>query len=238
MALGDSLYARYDPLGALDRYSEAERLSEGRLPFALARALARCHYDIGLDALAERGAGSAEDHFKEAVSLSERLVASFPDSAQAHFLLAATLGNLAQFKGGKERIALAREVERQSRTAIELDPDFAYPYVALGILYRELAGLSWVEQTWAHLFYGELPKATIDDALALLCRAAELDPLIPFVQHELATTYLRLGDTERGLLHLRQLLVLKPQTSQDIRNQTNARLLLQHMAASGLNAQD
>ena len=128
--------------------------------------------------------------------------------------------------GQRQRIALAREVERHSRAAIAIDASWAYPYISLGVLYRELAGLSWAEQTWARLFYGEVPRASLDEAIELLCRAAAQDPLIPFVHHELATTYFAAGDTTAAISHLRQLLALKPQTTQDIRNQTNARLRL------------
>jgi len=192
--------------------------------------MARTHYDIGLDLLAEpgprSGTESSETHFRLAVASAERLLAAYPESAVAHFMMAATLGNLAQFRGGKERIMLARKVEHHSRAAIAIDSLLAYPYISLGILYRELAGLTWVEQTWARLFYGEVPPASRDEAIELLRRAAALDPLNPFVHHELAQTYLDAGDTESGTAHLRQLLVLRPQTTQDIRNQTNARLWL------------
>lgn len=194
--------------------------------FAVEVGLARTHYDIGLDLLAEPGRELPEAYFRQAVAIAERLIAAYPDSARAHFIMAATLGNLAQFKGGKERVELAREVERHSRAAMAIDTSWAYPYISLGVLYRELAGLSWAEQTWARLFYGEVPRASIDEAIELLCRAAVLDPLIPFVHHELATTYFAAGDTTAAVSHLRQLLALRPQTTQDIRNQTNARLWL------------
>jgi tetratricopeptide (TPR) repeat protein len=180
-------------------------------------------YDIGLDLLAEPGSDSVAFYFERSVAAANRLVDVFPDSAVAHALMAATLGNLAQFQGGRERIALAREVERHSRRAIELDSTLAYPYVALGVLYREISTLNWVERTWARLIYGSIPEASIRDGLDGLKQAARLDPLMPFVHHELASTYLALGDTAQARVHWRRLLVLRPRTTQDLRNRDNAR---------------
>ncbi len=162
--------------------------------------------------------------------LARELVAAYPDRAESHFMLGAMLGNLAQFRGGRERVALAWDVERESLDAIARDPTFAYPYATLGVLHRELARLPRLEAALVRLAYGALPEASLESALAYLCHAAELAPLVPIIHHELAITYEIAGRPDASLPHLKQLLVLKPETMQDVRNRERARRRLAVLA--------
>ena len=87
-----------------------------------------------------------------------------PDNAVGHFWAAASAGNLALLKGGKEKVRLAQDLEKDARRAIDLDPNFSPPYVALGIYYRELAELSWVLRQFAKLLVGTIPPGSLEDS--------------------------------------------------------------------------
>ena len=220
LTAGDSAYAAFDNISALSLYKKAFALDQSS--FQCRIRLSRTHYDYGLDLLARNAPDSARTHFKEAITHADFLVTTYPDSAESHFMLAATTGNLAQFESGKQKLEIGRVVEQHSRVAIELDSTFAYPYVSLGIYYREITQLKWIEKTLARMFYGKVPDTSPQDVIDMLLYAAQLRPHFPFLQFELAMTYMLYNQPQKALHHLQQLVALPPENSQDIRNQQNA----------------
>ncbi len=224
VAQGDTLYAQFDNKHALLLYEAA--LMRDSMRFDTRIKLSRTSYDYGLDLVAEDNMEDAYAAFQASILHAQHLVDHFPDSAQSHFLLAATMGNLALFKNGREKIILGRLVAEHSQQAISLDSLLAYPYVSLGIYYRELASLSWVEKTLAKVFFGRLPKTSFDDALNLLRKAAALRPNFPFLHFELGKTFMMLSEKDKARRHFETLVNLPPETTQDQRNQAYARDLL------------
>lgn len=219
----DSAYAVFDNSEALRLYEQAFLQDSS---FIVRLSLSRTHYDFGLDLMARNDEATARTHFEEAVMHARILVDAFPDSAQSHFMLAATMGNLAQFEKGQQKVIIGRLVEQHSRKAIQLDSTWAYPYVSLGIYFRELSKLSWFERALAQMFYGRIPDVKEEDVLALLHRAAAIKPNFAFLHYEIAMTYMQYERHEEALDHLNILVSLKAETSQDVRNQQNAIILM------------
>ena len=151
LTAGDARYEAFDNQSALRLYQQA--LSLDSTSFEARLKVSRTSYDYGLDLVAENDPETAFGIFEASILHAQKLVAFFPDSAQAHFMLAAMSGNLALFKSGREKILLGRLVEEHSKKAIALDSSLAYPYVSLGIYYRELSRLSWLERGLAKVFF-------------------------------------------------------------------------------------
>lgn len=228
VAQGDAVYAQFDNETALQRYNDALALDTMRFDTRI--KLSRTSYDYGLDLVAQDKMEAAYTEFQASILHAQHLVDHFPDSAQSHFLLAATMGNLALFKNGREKIILGRMVAQHSQEAISLDSMLAYPYVSLGIYYRELANLNWIEKTLAKVFFGRLPKTSFEQALDLLRTALKLRPNFPFLHFELGKTFLMLSENDKARRHFETLVELKPETTQDMRNQAYARELLKNWA--------
>ena len=78
---------------------------------------------------------------KQGIAACRQLIASDPKSAAAHYYLAMNLGQLArtEFLGA---LKLVKEMEREFKTAGELDArfDYAGPARSLGLLYRDAPG--------------------------------------------------------------------------------------------------
>jgi tetratricopeptide (TPR) repeat protein len=233
LARGDSAYLTFDNETALRFYTQA--LEADSHDFDIRLQLSRTQYDLGLDRMAQDERDAALALFNESVRHADWLVTTFPESPQAHFLYAATMGNMALFKGGREKVEIGRIVELHSRRAIELDSTFSYPYVSLGIYHRELSQLNWIERTLVRVLYGHLPEASLTSAVAYLEHAKELRPEFPFLHHELAKTYDVLKQKDKVMEHLRILVELEPETTQDIRNQEKAQQLI---GTSSLTASD
>ena len=219
--IGDSAYASFQNQEALEAYQKALLLSPDNKEILI--RFTRTHYDIGLDFLAEGDQQRGESYFEKSVELARKLVTLYPDDARTHLLVAVTLGNLAMFKGGGEKVAIGREVEKFSRQSIAIDSSFALPYVALGVYHRELASLNWLERSAARIIYGHLPKTSLDTALKYLRKAETLAPDHPFLHFEMAQTLAKQRKYDDAIHHMSLFEQLPPQTSQDIRNKRLAR---------------
>ena len=226
---GDSAYSAFDNKLAIDLYREAFLRDSS---FVTRLRLSRTYYDYGLDLRARSKHDRARAHFEESILHAQHLVDNYPDSALAHFMLAATMGNLAQFESGQRKVEIGRMVEQHSRQAIALDSTSAYPYVSLGIYFRELSRLGWFEKTLAKMFYGRIPNVSENDVLDLLLHAAKIKPDFPFLHYELGMTYMTFDRPAEALEHFNILISLEPETSQDIRNQENARSVIADLRAN------
>lgn len=224
----DADYARFDNLAALGAYQEAYALEPRN--FAVLVGLARASHDLGLDLLARDRRRDAEERLRESLAWARKLREAFPREATSYSLVAAASGNLARFLGGKKKVEVGKEVQENALKAIDLDPRAPLPHAILGVFYREVAGLNWVERAFARLLYGGVPKASLDDASAELERALELDPQLTFAHYELALTYKAMRRRQDALRHLKRTVELSPATSQDRRNQEEAERLYRRWA--------
>lgn len=86
------------------------------------------------------------------------------------------LNEKGQYTSTDEQIRSAYEVLDHFEEAVRLNPQDATCYYLLGSWYWEVAQLSGWKRRIAKLIYGELPKATIHDALKKFLLAEEISP--------------------------------------------------------------
>ena len=170
-----------------------------------------------------------EARLEEAVGLARRAVRAGPRISRTHTTLAASLGKLALFRGGKRKVELAREVEREARRAAELDPgDFA-PFTVLGVLEREIATLNPILRGFAGAVFGGVPDASLERSAALLERAVRLAPGYVAPRLELARTYVELDRESEARAELEKALALEPRERLDRILQAEAGALLREL---------
>jgi tetratricopeptide (TPR) repeat protein len=216
LSRGDAAHAALETEKAAAEYQQAYRLAPDR--FESLERMAHIHNDLGE---AARGQ-AAEEQFRQATTYAETLQKRFPEKAAAHFWVAASYGNLALFKGGKEKVRLSRDVEKNAKRAVAIDPEFSAAYLVLGIYYREVAELNWFLKAFARTFLGGLPGGTREDSERLLLKAAALSPRDPFIQFQLARTYRSLGRPDVEAKHLQQAIELPPLEPRDLVNRKEA----------------
>jgi tetratricopeptide (TPR) repeat protein len=202
LARGDEAHRAFRYAAAAEAYEGAHRLAPER--FEVLERLSHIHADLG-----EGATGApAEVYLRKGIGYAEELQRRFPDRADGYFWAAVLDGNLALLKGGKDKVRLSRNVERNARRAIEIDAGFAPAYVALGIYYREVAELSWVLRAFAKALFGGLPSGSREDSERMLVRAVELNPSDVRGRYQLALTYESLGRKDRAADELRRVLEL------------------------------
>jgi len=217
---GDMYYKEFDNQKALEEYKKAYELSPDS--FEALMKLTRAYNDVGEDLKGikfkpdeESNSAKVEEYFRKAAQYAELLRKKFPDRAESYFYLAAIYGHLALFKGGKEKVRLARDVEKNSRMAIGLDPKFIPAYIVLGAYYREVASLSWVLKAFARTLLGGLPNGTDRDSEKTLLKAVQLNPQVIHTHFELAKTYDAMGEEEKAAEQLKEILELPIADHQD-----------------------
>jgi tetratricopeptide (TPR) repeat protein len=223
-ARGDRLMAAARTEAAIEAYRDGlgDRPDDPQLLWKTARAISN---------LADETPGEAGDEarMEEAVELSRRAVRAGPAISRTHTTLAASLGKLALFRGGKRKVELAREVAREARRAAELDPlDFA-PFTVLGVLERELATLNPLLRGFAGALFGGVPDASLERSAALLTRAVRLGPDYVAPHLELARTYEEMDREAEARAELEKALALEPKERLDGVLQTRARELLRDL---------
>jgi len=132
-------------------------------------------------ALAAAQAWQRLDRYGESIPILEKLVATAPDAATAHFLLGAAY----------ERSGQTQKAVASLRRVLEIQPDFHAALNYLGYTYAES---------------GE----NLDEALRLVRRAVALDPDNGAYVDSLGWTYYRLGRHEQARGYLERAARLEP----------------------------
>ncbi len=150
-------------------------------------------------------AGS-EEYFQKAVQSAEALQRQDPTDPESEFFVAYSLGSLALFKGGKEKVKLGWKVKDHAQRALTLDPLYWPAHVALGVFYKEVAALTFWERFFGKLLYGKIPEHTYEDALAEFEKARKMEPRLPYIYWEMGVIYERMDDTPRMIEALKKFL--------------------------------
>lgn len=165
---------------ALALFLEADRLQPGDA--AILQKVAQQYSDLVVD---QRTAEDRREYARTALAYAERAAALAPGNAVNVLSIAVCHGRLAVAGGAREKVAHSRLVRQYAERALALDPDYAWAHHVLGRWHYEVASLGAAERIFVRVFYGGLPGASFDQALAHLRRAVELEPDEPAHRLEL-----------------------------------------------------
>lgn len=223
---GDRYYAAFNNEKALEAYRKAHELAPGE--FEILLRLTRLYNDLGR--LALRRSDESEPMYRQAITYAEELHRRYPEKAESHFMLALCHGSLVPFKSLREKLELGRDVEGNARAAIEIDPDFSMAYVVLGIFYRGIARLGWLEKVVANTIFGKDLTGTLEDSEKMLLKAIELEPDNSFAYFELAWTYRAMERHDQSTAMLQKVLSISPRNLREQLQQEEARRRLESPA--------
>ncbi len=223
IAIGDKYYNEYRNHEALAEYQKAYEL--GGDSFEILKRLTLTANDCG-EELRDTDMETAKKYFRQSVAYAELANRKYPDVPETHFLLAISYGNLARYSKGKKKVKLARNVEENLQKMIELKPEFAPSYIALGIYYRQVSNLSWFQKKFANSFLGGFPDGTIEDSRDSLLRAIEIDPDFIITHYEIGRTYREIGDYGKAKYHFQKVLELDVRDHSDYNKKEKVKLIL------------
>jgi tetratricopeptide (TPR) repeat protein len=148
------------------------------------------------------------------------------NSSEANCAMAFALGRISKVSTTKERVILARDVKFYVDKAIRLDPSNFRAYHILGRWNYDVSDLNMAERSFARMFYGKLPDASLDDAILDFEKSRSLYPAFILNYYELARSYHRMGEDKKAIAYLRTLLTMQDLMYDDTRVKVIARQLL------------
>jgi hypothetical protein len=149
-----------------------------------------------------------------------------PNSSDANCVMSFALGRVSLISGTKERVVLAKDVKYYAENAIRLDPNNFRAYHILGRWNYEVSNLNLAEKSFARLFYGRLPSASLEDAIYDFEKSRSINPGFILNYLELAKSYHRMDEDKKAISNLRILLGLPNLIYDDARAKVIARQLL------------
>ncbi|MFW5775481.1 MAG: tetratricopeptide repeat protein [Chitinivibrionales bacterium] len=223
LSQGDSLHQRYENKQALNKYQAAyEQCPQN---YEALMKMTRVLNDVGEDIGGEQSAS----YYQQAIAYAETLQAKYPDSVQSYFLESAAAGNLALYRGGREKVKLSRAVINNTNKAIELDSSYSPAWVIKGAYYRQVATASSILKTFAQLFLGGLPDGTLEDSREALETAVRLDPRNDYAVFEMGKTLEAMGEEKRAADYFKKVLSLPDTHNQSDELKEQAREALAHL---------
>ena len=223
---GDLYYATFNNEKALEEYQRAHALAPEEFETLL--RLTRIYNDLGR--LALRRSEDSEPMYRKAIVYAEKLHERYPQKAESYFMLALCHGSLVPFKTLREKLEIGRDVEQNARKAIEIDPDLSMAYVVLGIFYRGISRLGWLEKVVANTIFGKNLTGTLEDSEKMLLKAIELEPDNSFAHFELAWTYRAMEQPERSTAMLQKVVSIPPRNMREKLQQQQAQRRLEGSA--------
>lgn len=156
------------------------------------------------------------EYYNRGLDIAERCKQLYPESAECHYVYAVATGRLANVSGSRERVELSEPLKEHTEKALELDPEHAGAWHLLGRWHYEITNLSWVERQAANLLFGGVPEgASLEEAIASLERALEIDPDNILFHLDLAKALKDRGDTQQAVQVLQEGAALEPRREDD-----------------------
>jgi tetratricopeptide (TPR) repeat protein len=203
---GDDSYRKFNNVDALGYYEKAFSITPDNFDVLL--RLVKTYNAAGEEFYEYRKRTEAEYYINKALEFAEIFKNKYPDSCAVYTYFAMSNGNIALFKGGKEKIKYAHIVEQNAKKSISLNPNVYLPYIILGIYYREIAGLSWIERTFANVFLGSVPSGSYEESEKMLKKALSFDRDMIVANFQLAKTYKQMDKLNEEKELLRKVLEL------------------------------
>ena len=203
------------------KYAEVLKLDPANLP-----ALCKCSELSSRIGARQADKEKMQPYFIAARNYASSALRVNQNSSEANCAMALALGRISLIAGTRERVILAKDVKDYADNAIRLDPNNFRAYHILGRWNYDVSNLNLAEKSFARVFYGKLPSATLEEAIYNFEKSRDLKPGFILNYYELARSYHRMGEDKKAIANLRILLNLPNLIYDDTRVKVIARQLM------------
>lgn len=163
---------------------------------------------------------------KKALEAAKQAVSADPRNANAQLSLSISYGRLALLSDNNTKIEYSKLIQKHALIASQLDPKNDLAWHVLGAWSHGMADLNGFMRTVAKVIYGEIPKATNEEAIGYFQKAIALNSKRVGNHLELGHTYVSMGEKAKAKAAFEKGLNLPSQEKDDAEAKDRARLAL------------
>jgi tetratricopeptide (TPR) repeat protein len=149
-----------------------------------------------------------------------------PNSSEANFVMALSMGRIALMASGEEKINAVKDIKNYADRCIQLDPTNYKGYHVLGKWHYEVSDLNSVERWLVKVTFGGLPKSTLEDSIKNYEKSRQLNPTFILNYLELAKAYRRQDEKNKAIALLEAMMKLSPVAADDVKIKNMGKKLL------------
>jgi len=206
---GDVQDLKLNPTEALKFYLPAEKLEPRNAGILLRIARQYRHQMADTSCVNEKIRLSGL-----ALAYAERAAVLAPKDSEAHLSIAICNAKAIELQGNREKINALRQVKTFADRAISLDSDNDLAWYVLGRWHQRVADMGGLKRKIAEMAYGDLPRATNDDAVRCFRKAISLKSNRSVYYVDLGITYASMGNKDDAKKCIEKGLTL-PSTGKD-----------------------
>lgn len=170
-----------------------------------------------------------KEYATRGLEYARRSFALEPTNAVYALSLAICHGHLALVSDARTKVEYSRLIKEEAERSLQLDPNYAWAHHVLGRWHYEMAELGVAVRWIARMLYGGLPPASLDEGVAHLQRATELDPGELNHWIELGFAYAAAGRTDAARSALQRGVAMPDRSNHDPGAKRRAREALERM---------
>ncbi|MBX2931794.1 MAG: hypothetical protein KF781_07615 [Chitinophagaceae bacterium] len=155
-------------------------------------------------------------YYQSAMSFAERAIAIDSNSADANYITALVYSKMTDIEKENKKIsANIKATKLYVDKALHLNNNHAKADYLIGNWHFEMVNLAGVKKTAVKLFYGSLPKSSLDSAIFFMEKCKTLDQYYMLNYMTLAKAYIQNDKPTKAIEILQQLIKLPLRTADD-----------------------
>ncbi len=219
---GEKLEKAFNEEAALVKFKEALRIQPSNL-----HVLSKCSELCSRIGKRQADEKQRNSFYESARQYAQAALKIQPTNSDANCAMAIALGRISMSKSGKEKITAAKDIKKFTDAALKSNPSNFKALHVLGRWYYEISNLNMFEKAAVKIFYGGLPAASIEDAIAAFEKAQTFSGGVFLLNYlELAKAYYKNDDEKKAINTLQLMLGLPNQTEDDATIKQEAKSLL------------
>jgi len=128
-------------------------------------------------------------YFEKAYSVAKKCILLYPNSAEANYVFGMSMAKLTEVVSVKEKMNFINEIKKYAEKAISINENHKMSLYLLGKWHLEICNLNFTERAAVNIFFGGLPNASLNVAIANFEKIKNLDPSYIANYVELAKSY-------------------------------------------------
>ena len=170
---------------------------------------------------------SSKLYYDTAMGFAKRAVIKNANNVDADYAMALVNGKFTEVETDKQKvIEYVKQTRIYANKVIALNPDYAKAYYVMGKWHYEIMTLSWFKKVAVKAFYGGLPPADMDSAIANFEKCKTLDQYFARNYLDLAKAYQHNNQPARAIEILNLLMKLPNRCYDDTAIKTEGKQLL------------